>query len=63
MWRIRQVFGRDFDPDFVKRQLDAWWLQRPCSRSPPAKNEVRWDIVRRLFVCAMTGPSTGLQSS
>jgi hypothetical protein len=21
MWRIRQVFGRDFDPDFVKRQI------------------------------------------
>src|SRR5713226_6677821 len=33
MSRICQVFGRDFYRDFMKRHLDAWWLQRPAAVS------------------------------
>jgi hypothetical protein len=33
MSRICQVFGRDFHRDFMKRHLDAWWLQRPAAVS------------------------------
>src|SRR5882757_6638903 len=57
MSRIRQVFGRDFHRDFMKRQLDTWWLQRTCGGLFPPTTKGRRDIVRRLFVCAMIGPS------
>src|SRR5258708_1431714 len=38
MSRIRQVFGRDFHRDFMKRQLDTWWLLH-LWRDLPANNE------------------------
>jgi len=49
MSRIRQVFGRDFHRDFMKRQLDTWWLQRTCGGLFPPTTKGRRDNRQAAF--------------
>ena len=60
------AFGRYLDAIFIAISWSVSWAHVGCNdlwRALPAKNEGRRGIVRLLFVCAMSGPSAGLQSS
>jgi hypothetical protein len=60
------AFPRQLAADFAAKSLIVHWgpvrLQDGAADIFVPQTNLR-DIVRRLFVCAMIGPSTGLQSS